>query len=118
MKLGRLLAALSLPAAALAKGDCAADSAALKNMTLRSFSVYHSPTAHAHLRGDFDIFNPGSGQDYPIKGMPYSDDSRWHDCDPLPKGLIGCQYIYDSDYNFEIGFVFRWSCTTKDAQHP
>jgi len=94
--------------------DCTDASKSLKKMQLKSWRVWHAVTAKAHLRGDFSITNPATGDSYALKGIPYIDDNEWHACETgsggaLPKQLVGCDYIYDT-MNGEFGFRFRWSC--------
>ncbi len=44
--------------------DCTSTSLNITSMTLRSWDVVHAPSSLAHLKGTFNIFNPGTGEEY------------------------------------------------------
>jgi hypothetical protein len=109
------------PASAIkSRPDCAAASQKITSMTLKTAQVYHSVSANAHMRCTFNIANPGAGEEYGIRGMPFNDDSEWHDCqagtDPVPKQLAGCRYINDIFVEMPLSFQLLWYCWDKAVE--
>lgn len=93
--------------------DCAANSDSMTDMTMRDWDIWHAPSARAHLKGSFTIFNPGPEDEYRLRAIPFVEDGDWYDCvagtEPLPKTFVGCQYSLNMTYN-ELGFKFKWVC--------
>ena len=103
--------------------NCASSSRNVTTMLLKVWDIYHAPSATAHLKGTFTILNPGTGDEYKIRAMPFLDDGFWHDCvagaDPVPKQLVACQYQLDLvPINTELDFQFQWLCADGDSKTP
>ncbi len=89
--------------------DCVAKSQNVTRMTLEAWNIWHAPSANAHLRSTFTIFNPGPEARYKMQGMPFIEDGEWHGCESLPAQLSGCQYQSDSNIG-GVGFQLLWTC--------
>jgi hypothetical protein len=92
----------------------------MKSMTMKTWDIWHAMSANAHLKGTFTIVNPGPGDEYKMRNMPYIEDGEWHKCeagtDPVPKQLASCYYRHDN-INAGIGFRFEWLCKDKQPSY-
>ena len=101
---GRALGSL-----AAASPDCAKNSANVTSVTLKDWDIWHSVSATAHLKSSFTISNPGPGEEYKLRNMPFIEDGDWHVCSPSDQLLSECQYRIDTEIG-GIGFKLQWRC--------